>query len=278
MIEFAVVGPIITLLGLATLQYGMLFFAKNQYNHAAFMAARAGTTGNANVSKIEQAYTRALIPLYATGTSTDALKAAYDRAATEVASFTKIEVLNPTEESFADFNDPALQAQLGITGTGTTPRVIPNGGLAFRHANVVRASSGQNIQDANLLKLRITHWFEPKIPLMASIYSRYLLWLDTGTSLYNTNMIRAQRIPVVTHVTLQMQSDAIEDQTVSTPGIGNGGTPTNPGDPPVVSTAPPGCDNLSCAAPPDQPGGGPPGNGGNPGEGTNPGGPCIQAI
>ena len=45
-IEFIVVGPIITLLGLASIQYGLLFFAKNQYNHAAFMAARAGTTGN----------------------------------------------------------------------------------------------------------------------------------------------------------------------------------------------------------------------------------------
>jgi Flp pilus assembly protein TadG len=41
MIEFAVVAPIITLLGLALLQYAMLFFAKNQINHAGFMAVLA---------------------------------------------------------------------------------------------------------------------------------------------------------------------------------------------------------------------------------------------
>ena len=66
MIEFTIVGPIITLLGLAILQYGLLFFAKNQINHASFMAARAGSVGNADVGKVKTAYIRALIPLYVT--------------------------------------------------------------------------------------------------------------------------------------------------------------------------------------------------------------------
>lgn len=273
MIEFVVVGPIITLLGLATLQYGMLFFAKNQYNHASFMAARAGTTGNANFSKIQDAYTRALIPLYARGTSTDALQKGLDEAKAEIAANTKIEVLNPTEESFADFNDEALQKVLGITAS--TPRVIPNGGLAFRHASVVRSNSGQNIQDANLLKLRITHGFKLQVPLMGFIYSKYLTWLDTGGSEFTTKMIKRQRVPVVTHVTLQMQSDAIEDQTVSTPGAGNGGAPTNPGEPPAVTTKAPECGSIGCTAAPNQPGGSGPGDGTQPGDGTGPGGPCM---
>ncbi|MBC7414662.1 MAG: DUF192 domain-containing protein [Herminiimonas sp.] len=280
MIEFAVVGPIITLLGLATLQYGMLFFAKNQFNHASFMAARAGSTGNAKFSTIQDAYTRALIPLYAKGTTAADLQDAYADAGNAVSKYTRIEVLNPTQESFADFNDEALQKQLGIGGT--TPRVIPNGGLAFRHASVVRASSGQNIQDANLLKLRITHGFKLKVPLMGLIYSRYLQWLDTGASTFNTEMIKDQRIPVVTHVTLRMQSDAIEDQTVSTPGMGNGGTPTNPGDPPANSANPPACGSIACTAPITGTGGGPgdgaAGNGAGPGEGTTPGGPCFRII
>lgn len=274
MIEFAVVGPIITLFGLATLQYGMLFFAKNQYNHASFMAARAGTTGNANFSKIEDAYARALIPLYAQGTSSALLLQAFDAAKTEVATNASIEVLNPTTESFADFNDDALQKEHGIGGA--TPRVIPNGGLAFRHASVVRPSSGQNIQDANLLKLRITHGFKLKVPLMGLIYSKYLLWLDTGTSAFNTAMIKDQRVPVVTYVTLQMQSDAIEDKTVSSSGAGNGGTPANPGDPPVVTTTPPECLTIGCTVAPNHPTSGEPGAGAHPGDGTTPGGSCPQ--
>ena len=272
MIEFAVVGPIITLLGLATLQYGMLFFAKNQYNHASFMAARAGTTGNANFTKIQDAYTRALIPLFAQGISSADLQTAFNAAKTEVATNTNIEVLNPTAESFADFNDEALQKVLGITGSA---RVIPNGGLAFRHASVVRSNSGQNIQDANLLKLRITHGFKLKVPLMGLIYSKYLTWLDTGANTFNTAMIKDQRVPVVTHVTLQMQSDAIEDKIVSTPGAGNGGTPTNPGEPPAVTIKPPECGSIGCTSTPNQPGGSIPGDGTQPGDGTGPGGPCI---
>lgn len=35
----------------------------------------------------------------------------------------------------------------------------------------LRAASGQRIQDANLIKLRITHGYEPKIPLIRTIYT-----------------------------------------------------------------------------------------------------------
>ena len=37
---------------------------------------------------------------------------------------------------------------------------------------------------------------------------------------------------------------------------GNGGTATNPGDPPVVTTDPPSCGSIGCTAPPNEPGGG----------------------
>lgn len=50
MVEFTVVGPLITMIGLSILQYGMLFFAKNQINHASFMAAREGATNHADIS------------------------------------------------------------------------------------------------------------------------------------------------------------------------------------------------------------------------------------
>ena len=47
MIEFVVVGPVLTLIGMVILQYSLLFNAKNMVNHASFMAARAGSMGNA---------------------------------------------------------------------------------------------------------------------------------------------------------------------------------------------------------------------------------------
>lgn len=253
MVEFTVVGPIITLLGLTVLQYGMLFFAKNQINHAGFMAAREGATANANLDSVYAAYLRALVPMYGGGQTPADLANALAKATADVGpngvGNVNIELLNPTKESFDDWNDPARQAALH---TGSR-RVIPNSGQAFKSLTV-GASSGQTIQDANLIKLRITQGYMPKVPLVKNLYGTYLKWLDPHTDAFYTKLLADDRIPVVTHVTLHMQSDAIEPGApVSSPGAGNGGSPTNPGDPPTTRDPPPACNNLSCTAPPPAP-------------------------
>lgn len=257
MIEFTVVGPLITMIGLSILQYGMLFFAKNQINHASFMAAREGTTRHADISATHAAYVRALVPLYGGGQTPAELANALEKATADIGpnggGNITIEMLNPTKESFDDWNDPALQAALNTGGR----RVIPNVGQAFK-SQVVGATSGQTIQDANLIKLRITHGYLPKVPFVNKFYTLYLKWLDPETNSFHTKLVNAGRIPVVTHVTLQMQSHAIEPDTpVSTPGPGNNATPSDPGPPPISTRPPPGCTNLGCNAaepsPPPQP-------------------------
>ncbi|MGP1615892.1 MAG: TadE/TadG family type IV pilus assembly protein [Pollutimonas bauzanensis] len=256
MIEFAVVGPVITVLGLAIVQYGHLFFTKNHINHATFMAARAGSTGHADLGKIQTAYIRAMIPVYGGGTSSAALAESYGKAAADIAVATRIELLNPTKESFDDWNDSKLQ-----DSEGGGRRVIPNAGLAFRNPDEIRPDSGQNIQDANLIKIRVTHGYKPMTSLkfISGLYTRYLQWLDTGGDPFYSALVRQGRIPVVSHATVQMQSDAIEpDDPVSLPGPGNGGAPSDPGIPPGPTTPPPDCATASCLTPttPLDPGGG----------------------
>lgn len=262
MTEFVVVGPIITLLGLAILQYGLLFFAKNQINYASFMAARAGSVGNASLEKIETALVNALVPLYGGGQSATEIAASLAKAKADLAGNLRIELLNPTKESFDDWNDPDLQAALK---TGSR-RVIRNSNMPFLSPGMdeVKANSGQNRQDANLIKLRITHGYMPKVPVVSNIYKVYLKWLDPKSDSFHTKLVESGRIPVVTHVTMQMQSHPIEsDNPVSLPGAGNGGQPTDPGDPPVANTPPPECGTLSCH--PSQP---------NPSPPVDPSGPC----
>lgn len=242
MIEFAVVGPMITLLGLAVIQYAMLFFAKNQINHASFMAARSGSLAHASLSRVHDAYVQALIPLYGGGRNAVELAQAQAKASADVAAHTRIELLNPTKESFDDWNDPALQKAIG-----KGKRVIPNGATSFKKLTKVGPTSGQNLSDANLIKLRITQGYAPKVPLMAGIYSKYLRWLDPHTDAFHTQLVQEGRIPVVANVTLQMHSDAIEpDHPVSSPGPGNNGHPTDPGDPPVTTDPPPDCVTIGC--------------------------------
>ena len=240
MIEFVVVGPMLALIGLGIIQYAMLFFAKNQINHASFMAARAGSMGHANIDTVKAEYANALIPLY--GGGTDAAELAESRAkALAAVQNSQIELLNPTAESFQEYNEPSLQAKYN---TGSK-RVIPNGNLAFKPQDV-GTSSGQSIQDANLIKLRIMHSYEPRIPLARTVFSAYLKASDPRNDPVYTAMVQQGRIPVVTNVTLHMQSDAIEGTPISSPGAGNNGNPTNPGDPPVSTNPSPPCTGIAC--------------------------------
>jgi uncharacterized membrane protein (UPF0127 family) len=256
MIEFAVVGPLIALLALGSLQYAMVFFAKNQINYASFMAAREGAMAHANLGAVERAYVRALVPLYGGGETADELAQSAAKASADMAGNMKIEMLNPTKESFSDWDEPTLHALLK---TGNR-RVIPNTALPARlnqkGMHEVRASSGQSLQDANMLRLKITHGYLPKVPVVGKLYLAYLKWADAHTDAFQTKLIDDGRIPVVTHVTLEMQSEAIEpDNPVSIPGAGNGGKPADPGNPPVAQGPGPDCTTLSCkgSSPPPSP-------------------------
>lgn len=275
MLEFAVVGPLLTLLGLASVQYGLLFNAKNLINHASFMAARAGSTGNARIDTVEQAYLRGLIPLYGGGRTLAETAESLAKATADMAGNVQIELLNPTRESFDDWNDPRLQA---LFNTGSK-RVIPHRHLAHNlndrttlenlgnshelrdvQGSLVKPNSGQSLEDANIIKLRITHGYEPKVPLVGRVYATFLKWLDVKDNAFETRLIESGRIPVVSHVTLQMQTDPIETTQVSVPGMGNSGTPVDPGDPPVTTAEPPRCQTISCS---DMPEPSDPGGGGN---------------
>ncbi len=261
-VELAVVAPVLTVMGLSTAQYSSLFFAKNQINHAAFLAARAGSVGNADLSAIKKAYIQGLVPLYGGGGSASELLASLGRAEAAVNGDKDgpnafIEMLNPTKEAFEDWNDSKLQTLLKTNSR----RVISNRGLGLK-SDHVGAASGETWKDANLIKLRIMQGVKPAVPVVGSIYTAYLKYMDPGTDANRTALINKNLIPVVSNVTLQMQSDAIEpDNPVSSPGNGNGGNPVDPGEPPPPPTGPtPPCTGagaqVGCDLPPPDPGGG----------------------
>lgn len=265
MVEFAVVGPVLTLLGLASVQYGLMFFNKNHLNHAAFMAARAGSVRQADPDQVRTAFVRALTPIYGGGRNTVELAASFARAQADVGSFSRIEILNPTRESFDDWSSTELEDKYG-------KRAIPNAHLTAKDPAQIGPSSGQSIQDANLLKLRVTYGYQPRVPLMGLIYRKYLAWLDPGTDAFNSSLIAQGRIPMVAQATVQMHSDALEPgNPVSSPGGGNNGSSTDPGDPPTVETPPPECGTIGCTTPIGPP---PPGADDGEGGGTEPPAPC----
>lgn len=287
LVEFVVAGPLVLFILLVLMQYALLFHAKSQLNYAAFEAARAGTVANARLPAIRAAFDRAMTGYHGGGTTTAELAAARSRALAE-APFARFELLSPSRESFDDYHSPALAERMGVAA-----RVIPNANLAHLDCPIDRPgcardpggnASGQTLQDANLLKLRITYGIPVarQIPLAGPFMARALAVLDPNDGdAFRAGLVAAGRIPVVTHTVMRMQSPAIEAGNASTPGPGNAGQPNDPGPPPggpglpacpvgdPVCTAPPapapdplpdGCDPLtdpacssqpSCQAPAD---------------------------
>lgn len=208
MTEFVVVAPVLLLIGLALLQYALLFVAKNQVNHAAFMATRAGSMHNATAESISTAYLRHLAPLYGGGSDPSEVAQAVARATTDMQGNYRIELINPSRASFDDFNEPALRETLS-----TDARVIPNSGLPLRDPAVIGRHSGQNIFDANLIKVRITHGYKPGVPMVGRVFAKALEVAHEASETrddFAGRLIAAGRVPITTDITLHMNSPAIE--------------------------------------------------------------------
>jgi Flp pilus assembly protein TadG len=238
MVESVVVFPLLLFVTLAILQSAMVYHAKSSLNYATYEAARAGTVNNASVASINLAFQKAMLPYYGGGTSYAELAATVTKVVADVTSAAvRVEILSPTQESFADYNSPGLQSAMKVADP-----VIPSVGLdelgCPRDVPACRSdpksnASGQTLLDANLLKLRITYGI-PKakqMPIAGRFYTWALDRLGAGTGdAFKQALIDAGRIPVVTSTVMRMQSDAIRnDLMISSPGPGNDGKPTDPG-------------------------------------------------
>ena len=260
LVEFIIAAPLVLFILLVLMQYALLFHAKSQLNYATFEAARAGTVANARPAAIRAAFNRAMTGYHGGGTTSAELAAAHAKALVE-APFARIEILSPTHESFDDYHSPALAARMEAAG-----RVIPNTHLAHLHCPIDRPAchrdpasnaSGQTLQDANLLKLRISYGIPviKQIPLAGPFMARALAVLDSDDGdAFRSGLIADGRIPIVAHTVMRMQSPAIEAGNVSNPGSGNAGTPVDPG-PPAQGPGLPKCPvtDPACTTPDEAP-------------------------
>jgi hypothetical protein len=216
MVEFALTMPFALLLVLSIVQLGLMFTAKQLLNTAAFMAARTGAVQHAQVDKITAAMHKGLIPFYQNSTEGNdgkRLQDALDKARSDTACpgdcFLKVERLNPSPESFADF-----------AMTEGKQDYIPNDSLEYRLRGV-GATSNQSIHDANVLKIKVTYGYELKVPLMKSVFGAVMCGVDSGYAAFgsasdlvgaaNSNcdaFYKKGRIPLVTYAIVQMQTPA----------------------------------------------------------------------
>lgn len=159
--EYIYVFPILALLILGAIQFGFIYQTKSTLNYATFQATRQGALNNGAMSAIVEGLTSGMMPLFAHRSSTggnldmNLLKNAWSlaQAQTNDPKLTIIRIVNPTSE--------ALTAYQGQSESGTE---IPNDNLMYRSTSI--AGGGMNLQDANLLKVRVTYCYRMTVPIL----------------------------------------------------------------------------------------------------------------
>lgn len=276
LVELTVVLPTVLMGTLAVWQSALLFHAKSHLNYAAFEAARAGSLGHASVESALRGLARGLVAYHGGGLTSAELAQRLAQVEADVRASARVEVLSPVIESFDDYQSPALRDRLGAEA-----RVIPNVGIAFQrcphdrpgcNADPAVNASGQTLQDANLLKLRITYGVPQakQLPLVGRFITLALRTMGSGSGdAFQQALLAQGRIPLVSHVTLRMQSEPIEHAAMVSVRGGTPGQARPPGETPNPSDPPPG---GGTPAP------GPGGNPSQPGPGPAPGCPDVPAA
>lgn len=194
MIEFTIVIIPMLFLILAAIQFVLIYQTKITLNYATFEAVRAGTLENASRKAVENGFTRGFAPLFARFPTTmekdsaknyiklsEKVTGARESVRKEIEDgFVEIKLLNPTTTMFNAF---------------PLTNEIPNDHLGFR-----KLMGGINLQDANLLKIRITYCMKLIVPMVSSFI--------TAAAGGSCDSSKENRFPIISQTIMRMQSPA----------------------------------------------------------------------
>jgi len=226
MVEFMIVTPVMLLLVFGSLQFAFLYQAKTALNYAAFQTAREGAVNHAHMAIMENAFARNMAAIYTHDDTVAEVVQARDRIRQEIAAgFVQIDVLNPTDKMFDVF---------GIDPDGDGAREIPNDNLMYRPLTR-EPDSNATVQDANLLKLRVTYCYPMYVPYVNRVLAIMLTQLPNPDTCpgcsgnfqhpgFEKNCLDNGRFPLNSQAIVRMQSSISEDGMLAgSAGTGLGG-------------------------------------------------------
>jgi len=183
MSEFIVIVPVLLLLALGAMQFGLLYQAKATLNLAAFEAARAGALNQGKTDAMVAGLANGLRPLFTYGKEQHQVIGGFHTAKTEAADFARITVVNPNQEALNYWKNN-----------------IPNDNLIYSRETT---KSGLTIQDANLLKIQVTYCY----PLKVAFINRTIVTLvGCGASGFEKKCFDEQRLPLSAQGIVRMQT------------------------------------------------------------------------
>ncbi len=196
-LEMLVVTPVLLLLGLGSVQLGLLYHAQLLVNYATLEAARTGATQHAQAEPMLETLALRLRPLLADKRRNifagNGILAGVNPA---VLNYTRLQRLNPTAEAFADW---ASQS------SAQNEPEIPNSHLIHRkYTHTPGAASGISLLDANILQIKVVHGVKMQVPIVSTLIAAAMSQLDRG----NGDLYQQGRIPLAATVSVRMQSTA----------------------------------------------------------------------
>jgi hypothetical protein len=187
-VELLVALPILLFLGLGALQFALVFHARHALTFALNEGARAGSVEHADPQAIRSGLAGGLVPWLYGAQDVGEYVLNVGRARAHVAQgealgWIRLDRVSPTRASFDDWAEPARDANGGVVGGSVE---IPNDNLAIRALRTPPASgtagsrsgepigavSGQTLNDANLLRLRMDY----AVPLAVPVAGRLIGW------------------------------------------------------------------------------------------------------
>lgn len=194
MVEFIIAAPVLLFLILSIVQFVLLYRIKATLDYAALEAARAGAVHGADKDAMKEGLARGMTPLFAHKTSLTELETAFFKSRTEMALFGKVEVINPTRAAWNEHKEKQYDGQYAL----------PNDSLAFRGDRVGR--SGVNVQDANILKIRVTYQAPLVVPFVSWVLRGKSDYLKAGTFEGSPLNAITNRLPIESYAIVRMQS------------------------------------------------------------------------
>lgn len=205
MVEFIVILPSLLLLVLGIVQFALVFMAKSTLDTASYEGVRQGTLHNASVSSIKRGIGKGLTPLYQKFFRTGQTYPHYLLARAQALAVAsnpldvELDILNPTKAAFATYGEL-------ISVNGKTFTEIPNSRLMWR--STVVPGVGENIQDANLLKIRVRYCYPLFIPFIGRAIKAMVGTLIPAGGAFNSQCYVRNGLPMQADATMLMQSPA----------------------------------------------------------------------
>ena len=159
MTEFLVVAPLLLFFGFVTVQFVLLYQAKSTLDVAVLEAAREGSVNHGSMDAMQAGLARGLAPLYARSADAAGVQSAQLAARGAVTQAASIDIVSPTPAMLRDFARAHFYPD-----EGATHDEIPNDMLMYRDIEH-GAESDVNVQDANVLKLRVHYCFDLIVPV-----------------------------------------------------------------------------------------------------------------